>query len=168
MGRRGFAQNAESPLPGGSRSVCGSLDLGYSNVGGLQSLGALSIQYLVSRIIYSQPQYETGHGLFPKDDISKRNSTESPVIWTLRVYAQKLMGESITRLKRATSKTLKGQITATGPYRYRLEGIAHVPLHIKTIETSIKNPKYYWIPDGRYWVPMTLSSSIKDPASSIT
>jgi hypothetical protein len=31
------------------------------------------------------------HGLFPKDDISERNSTEPPVICHLRVYALKLL-----------------------------------------------------------------------------
>jgi hypothetical protein len=49
-----------------------------------------------------------GHGLFPLDDISERNSTESH----------------------------------TDPYRYRLEGIVHVSLHVKIIENSISNIEY--------------------------
>jgi hypothetical protein len=49
------------------------------------------------------------------------------VIWPLRVYAYELMAEWLVRLKEALSKTLKGQITATKRYRYRLEGIGHAP-----------------------------------------
>jgi hypothetical protein len=49
------------------------------------------------------------------------------------------MVECIARLEETASQTLKDQITATGPYRYRLEGIACASLHIKTIEFSIKN-----------------------------
>ena len=74
-----------------------------------------------------------GYGLFPKDDISQKNSTESPVICPLRVYAYELFAEWLARLKETASKTLKGQITTTGPYRYRLEGIVHVLFHIKPI-----------------------------------
>ena len=46
-----------------------------------------------------------------------------PVICPLRVYAQKLLAEYLARLEETALKTLRGQITATGPYRYRLEGI---------------------------------------------
>ena len=60
-----------------------------------------------------------------------RDSTESPVICPLRVYAYELMAEWLVRLKETAPKTLKGQITATGPYRYRLEGIVYAPFHNK-------------------------------------
>jgi hypothetical protein len=32
------------------------------------------------RVIYSQPKFQVGYGLFPKDDISEEDSTEPPVI----------------------------------------------------------------------------------------
>ena len=68
----------------------------------------------------------------------------------MRVYAPEPMAECIARLEEtacpelveAASQTLKVQITATGPYRYRLGGIVRALLHIKTIECSIKNPEY--------------------------
>jgi hypothetical protein len=63
-------------------------------------------------------------------------------------YAAELMSECIVRLEKTAcpefvevaSETLKVQITATGPYRYRLEGMVYALLHIKTIDSSIKNP----------------------------
>jgi hypothetical protein len=68
----------------------------------------------------------------------------------LRVYAPEPMAECIARLEEAAcpelveaaSQTLKVQITATDPYRYRLGEIARALLHIKTIECSIKNTEY--------------------------
>jgi hypothetical protein len=41
------------------------------------------------------------------------------------------MAECVARLEEMASQNLKDQITATGPYRYRLEGMVHVSLHIK-------------------------------------
>jgi hypothetical protein len=38
----------------------------------------------------------------------------------------------------AASQTLKDQITATVPYRYRLGGMVRASSHIKTIEFSSK------------------------------
>jgi hypothetical protein len=78
------------------------------------------------------------HRLLPKDDISERNSTESPVICPLRVYVYGLLADWLVRLKETAPKTLKGQITATGSYRYRLEGIVHAAFHIRSIKNSIK------------------------------
>ena len=60
------------------------------------------------------------------------------------------MAECIARLEEtacpelveAASQTLKVQITAASPYRYRLEGIVRALLHTETIECSIKNPEY--------------------------
>ncbi len=52
------------------------------------------------------------------------------------------MAECIARLEETTSKTLKDQITATGSYRYHLEGIVRALLHIKKIVCSIKNSEY--------------------------
>jgi hypothetical protein len=60
------------------------------------------------------------------------------------------MAECITRLKEkacpelveAASQTLKDQITATDPYRYRLGGIARALLHIRIIGNSAKNSEY--------------------------
>jgi len=60
------------------------------------------------------------------------------------------MAECIARLEEtacpelveAAPQTLKVQITAAGPYRYRLEGIVRASLHVKIIENSIKNPEY--------------------------
>jgi hypothetical protein len=74
------------------------------------------------------------NGLFPKDDISKRDSTNPPVICSLRVYAYEFMAECLVRMEEAAPKTLKGQITATGPYRYRLEGIIRAALHSRIIK----------------------------------
>jgi len=52
------------------------------------------------------------------------------------------VAECIARLEEKASQTLKDQITATGPYRYRFEGIVRVSLHIRIVECSIKNPEY--------------------------
>ncbi len=91
------------------------------------------------------------HGLFPQDDISKRNSTEPCSDLSFegecpRVrpggYPPEPAAECMARLEESSSQTLKVQITTTGPYRYRLEGIVLAELHIQTIEWSIKNPEY--------------------------
>jgi hypothetical protein len=89
------------------------------------------------------------HGLFPQDDISERNSTESRSDLSFEGLRPELMVECIACLKEtacpelveATSQTLKAQITATGPYRYHLEGMVRASSHIKTIQCSIKNPE---------------------------
>ncbi len=76
----------------------------------------------------------------------------------MRVYAPEPMAECIARLEEtacpelacpeiveeveAASQTLKVQISATGPYRYRLEGIVLASLHIRIIGNSVKNPEY--------------------------
>jgi hypothetical protein len=92
------------------------------------------------------------HGLFSQDDMSERNSTESRSdlnFGGLRpgvrpgVSPRTCGGMYIARLEETASHTLKVQITATGPYRYRLGGIVRALLHIETIECSIKNPEYY-------------------------
>ncbi len=49
------------------------------------------------------------------------------------------MAVSIARLEETASLILKVQVTATGPYRYRLEGIVHASLHAIIIEKSVKN-----------------------------
>ena len=54
---------------------------------------------LVSSITNIQANDQMRHGLFPKDDISERDSTESPVICPLRVYAPELMAEWLAGLK---------------------------------------------------------------------
>ena len=79
------------------------------------------------------------HGLFPQDDISERNSTgsrsdlsfegESPGVHP-RGYVSETMAECIARSEEMACQTLKAQITATGLYRYRLEGIARALLHM--------------------------------------
>ena len=74
------------------------------------------------------------HGLFSQDDISERNSTESHRDLNFEGLRPEPMAECIVRLEDMTSQTLKVQITATGPYRYRLEGIVRALLHIKTIQ----------------------------------
>ena len=92
------------------------------------------------------------HGLFFQDDISEKNSTESrsdlifegvsPGVHSGE-YTPEPMAECIARLKETASQTLKVQITATGPYRYHLEGIVRALLHIKAIECSFnKSPEY--------------------------
>ncbi len=73
--------------------------------------------------------------------ISQKKTTESRSDLSFEGLRPELMVECIARLEETASQTLKDQITATGPYRYRLEGIARASLHIKTIEFSIKNPK---------------------------
>jgi hypothetical protein len=82
--------------------------------------------------------------------ISQKKTPLNPVvIWTLRVYAPEYtpayapepMAECMARLEETASQTLRVQITATSPYRYRFEGMVHTLLHIKTIECSIKNPE---------------------------
>ena len=55
----------------------------------------------------------------------------------MRVYAPESMAECIARLKETASQTLKVQITATGPYSYRFEGIVHAFLHIKKPEDNL-------------------------------
>ena len=90
------------------------------------------------------------HGLFPQDDISERNSTESRSDLSFEGLRPEPMAECIVRLEEtvcpelveAASQTLKVQITATCPYRYRLGGIVRALLHIKTIDCTIKNPEY--------------------------
>ena len=87
------------------------------------------------------------HGLFLQDDISERNSTESRSDLSFEGgcpggYAPEPMAEYITRLKEIASQTLEDQITATDPYRYRLEGIVRALLHIRIIGNSIKNSEY--------------------------
>ena len=82
------------------------------------------------------------HGLFPLDDISERNSTESRSDLSFEGLRPEPMAEYIARLEETAYQTLKDQITATGPYRYRLEGMVHALSHTKTIECSIKNPEY--------------------------
>jgi hypothetical protein len=52
------------------------------------------------------------------------------------------MAECIARLEETAFQTLKDQITATDPYRYRLGGIVRALLHIKTSKSSIKNPEH--------------------------
>jgi hypothetical protein len=64
------------------------------------------------------------------------------VIWTLRVYTPEPMTECIARLEEVAPQTLKVQITATGRYRYRLEGIVRVLSHIRIIEDFVKNTEY--------------------------
>jgi hypothetical protein len=75
------------------------------------------------------------HGLFPQDDISERNTTESRSDLSFEGLRSELMLECLARLEEKASQTLKDQITVTGLYRYRLEGIVHALLHIKTLES---------------------------------
>ena len=82
------------------------------------------------------------HGLFPQDDISERNSTESRSDLSFEGLRPEPMAKCIVRLEETASQTLKVQIAPTDPYRYRLGGIVRALLHIKTIEYSIKNPEY--------------------------
>jgi len=82
------------------------------------------------------------HELFPQDDISERNSTESHSDLNFEGLRPEPMAKCIVRMEKMASQTLKVQITATGPYRYRLEGIVRALLHITTIECSIRNPEY--------------------------
>ena len=42
----------------------------------------------------------------------------------------------------AASQTLKVQITATDPHRYRLEGIVRALLYIRIIDNSNQNPGF--------------------------
>ncbi len=59
----------------------------------------------------------------------------------MRVYSPEPMAEYIARLKETAPQTLKDQITASDPCRYRFEGMVHALLHKITIECSIKNLK---------------------------
>ena len=68
------------------------------------------------------------HGLFPQDDISERNSTEFRSDLNFEGLHPEPMAECIARLKETASQTLKVQITATGPHRYRLGGIVRALL----------------------------------------
>ncbi len=70
------------------------------------------------------------HGLFPQDDISETNSTESRSDLSFEGLRHRTYAECIARLKETVSQTLKDQIIATSLYRYRLGGIARALLHI--------------------------------------
>jgi hypothetical protein len=71
------------------------------------------------------------YGLFPQNDISERNSTKSRSDLNFEGvcpggYATEPMAECIARLEEMASQTLKVQITASTPYRYHIEGKAHI------------------------------------------
>ena len=70
--------------------------------------------------------------------------SHQPLFVLLRcdILSDLLIKSACPELVEAASQTLKAQITATSPYRYRLEGVVHALLHIKTIECSIKNLEY--------------------------
>jgi hypothetical protein len=70
----------------------------------------------------------------------RKNSTESHCDLSFEGLRPEPMVECIARWKEKASQTLKAQITATNPYRYRLGGIVRASLHFKTIECSFKNP----------------------------
>ncbi len=74
-----------------------------------------------------------------KDDISKRGTTESRRDRTFEGLRLKSIAECIARLDEKAPQTLKGQITATGSYRYRLEGIVLASGRIKTVGNLPRN-----------------------------
>jgi hypothetical protein len=91
------------------------------------------------------------HGLFPQNDISERNSTESRSDLSFEGVcpgvnpggnASEPIAECIARLEETAFQTLKDQITATGLNRYRFGGMVRASSHIQTIEFSSKNPEY--------------------------
>ena len=70
------------------------------------------------------------HGLFPQDDISEKNPTGSRSDLSFEGLRLETMAECLARLEEMAYQTLKAEITATGLYRYRLEGIVRALLHI--------------------------------------
>jgi len=92
--------------------------------------------------IYSRNKKEIRYGLFPQDDISKKSSTESRS--NLNFVGLRLItyGRMYSSLGKRGLLNTQVQITATGPYRYRLEGIVRALLHIRINGNSIKNSEY--------------------------